>query len=188
MATNQRGSIVREAVGVFDDADTLQEAIDDLLSSGFERAEVSLLASAAAVDEKLGHQYRKVEEVEDDPSAPRTYFVSQDAIDEVKSALVGGLVFLGAVGALGAVVASGGALAAAIAGAAIGAGTWGLFGEILAKFVGDQHAAYIQEQLAHGGLLLWVRCASLEQEKRATEILSKHSGRDVHLHSLPATA
>lgn len=188
MTIKEKGSVVREAVGVFGDAAALEAAMDDALSSGFERADLSLLAAAVTVDEKLGHHYKRVEEVEDDPTAPRTYFVTQDAIDEVKAALVGGLVFLGAVGAIGAVVASGGALAATITGAALGAGTWGLFGEVLAKFVGDHHASYIQEQLAHGGLLLWVRCSNLEQEKRAMEILSKHSGRDVHMHSLPAAA
>jgi hypothetical protein len=186
MTIPEKGSITREAVSVFGDAGALQEAVDDLLSSGFEPADLSLLAAAATVDEKLGHHYKKVEEVEDNPAAPRTYYVSQDAIDGVKAALVGGLVFLGAVGAIGAIVASGGTLAATITGAALGAGTWGLFGEILAKSLGDDHAAYIREQLEHGGLLLWVRCADPEQEKRAAEILSKHSGRDVHVHSLPS--
>jgi hypothetical protein len=188
MTTRENGSITREAVGVFADAAALEAAMDELLISGFERADLSLLAAAATVDAKLGHRYKKVEEVEDEPAAPRTFFVTQDAIDEVKAALVGGLVFLGAVGALGAVVASGGALAATITGAALGGGTWGFFGEILAKFVGDHHASYIQEQLAHGGLLLWVRCSNLEQEKRAMDILARHSGRDVHMHSLPSAA
>ena len=39
---------------------SLQSAIDELLSSGFHRAELSLLASEHAVVEKLGHQYTKV--------------------------------------------------------------------------------------------------------------------------------
>ena len=50
---------IREAVGVFRDPASLQEAIDELLSSGFDRAEVSLLAGEHAVEEKLGHRYRK---------------------------------------------------------------------------------------------------------------------------------
>jgi hypothetical protein len=35
---------VREAVGVFNNAENFQDAIDELLSSGFHRAELSLLA------------------------------------------------------------------------------------------------------------------------------------------------
>ena len=48
---------IREAVGVFHDPASLQEAIDELLSSGFDRAEVSLLAGEHAVEEKLRHRY-----------------------------------------------------------------------------------------------------------------------------------
>lgn len=58
MASDETDS-VREAVGLFDRSSTLQEAIDELLSSGFDRAELSLLASEKAVDEKLGRHYRK---------------------------------------------------------------------------------------------------------------------------------
>ena len=94
---------------------------------------------------------------------------------------------LGTLSAVGIIVASGGALAAALTGAAFGAGTWGLAGEILSKFIGENHARYVEEQLKHGGLLLWVRCLNSERETSATEILSRHSGRDVHVHSLPAS-
>jgi hypothetical protein len=184
MTTPENVSVTREAVGVFGDAAAMDAAIEELLASGFDHRDLSLLAAGSAVEEKLGHRYKKVEEVEDDPKAPRTYYASQETVDEVKTALVGGLVFLGAVGAIGAIVASGGTLAATVAGAAFGAGTWGLFGEVLAKLVGGEHAAYIQEQLEHGGLLLWVRCSEPDQESRATEILTKHSGRDVHVHRL----
>ena len=57
---------VREAVTAFDDLEHFQAAVDELLSSGFDRAELSLIARDDAVVEKLGHIYRRVEEVEDD--------------------------------------------------------------------------------------------------------------------------
>jgi hypothetical protein len=56
---------------------------------------------------------------------------------------------------------------------------------MLAQSVGEDHADRLQEQLDRGGLLLWVRTWDAEHEKRASDILSKHSGRDVHVHSLP---
>jgi hypothetical protein len=166
----------------------MQSAIWDLLSSGFDHAELSLLASEVTVDNKLGHKYKKVEELEDDAAVPRTrYYVSQEAISEGEYVFTGGLVLLGTLGAIGFIVASGGALAAAITGGALGAGSGGILGELLARFIGAQHAEYIQEQLQHGGLLLWVRCLNPEREKSAMEILSKHSGRDVHIHVLPVS-
>lgn len=42
MSVEQKSRMIREAVGVFKDADTLQAAIDELLQSGFHRAELSL--------------------------------------------------------------------------------------------------------------------------------------------------
>ena len=55
--------IQTEAVGVFDNAVSLQDAIDEVLSSGFNRAEIGLLASEHAVAEKLGHAYEKAEQL-----------------------------------------------------------------------------------------------------------------------------
>ncbi len=187
MTSSEKSNQIREAVGVFGDADAMQQAIEDLLSSGFDHAELSLLASEETVDEKLGHKYKKVAEIEDDAAVPRIRYVSQEAISEGEYVFTGGLVLLGTLSAVGIIVASGGAFAAAITGAALGAGTWGLLGEIIARFIGVQHAEYIQEQLTHGGLLLWVRCLNSEREKSAMEILSRHSGRDVHVHALPAS-
>lgn len=177
-----------EAVGVFDDAATLQDAIDELLSAGFDRAELSLLASEHAVEEKLGHAYEKVTELEDDTSVPRTAYVSTESRGDAEGGLIGGLLYVGALAAAGAIVASGGTLAAAIAGAAMTGGAGGLIGSVLAKFVGEHHARYLQEQLDHGGLLLWVRTRDQEHERRAVDILSRHSAHDVHTHALPAAS
>jgi hypothetical protein len=187
MPIEQEARAVREAVGVFNRPEDLQDAIDDLLSSGFDRAELSLLASERAVEEKLGHRYEKVSALADDQKVPRTAYVSTQAIGEAKAGLVGGLMSVGALAAAGAIVASGGTLAAAIAATALAGGAGGFIGSILAKWVGDHHAHYLQEQLDRGGLLLWVRTWDVEHEKRAVEILRKHSGSDVHVHALPAT-
>jgi hypothetical protein len=183
MPTESAGT-VREAVGVFTTAETLQEAIDDLMSSGFDRAELSLLAAEQTVEEKLGHKYKKVAELEDSTVAPRCCYVSTESIGEAEGGLIGGLLYVGAVAAAGAIVASGGTLAGAIIGAALAGGAGGLIGSVLAKLVDDHHAKHLQEHLDHGGLLLWVRTWDSQTENRAVEILRKHSGRDVHVHEL----
>jgi hypothetical protein len=188
MPAEKEPPTIRETVGVFDRPETLQEAIDDLLSSGFDRAELSLLAGEKTVDEKLGHKYRKIAELEDDPIVPRCCYVSTESIGDAEGGLIGGLMYVGATAAAGAVVASGGTLALVIATAAVAGGVGGLFGSLLAKWVGDHHAHHLQEQLDHGGLLLWVRTWDAERETRASEILSRHSGRDVHVHTLPLPA
>lgn len=175
----------REAVGYFQTAETLQDSIDELLSAGFDRAELSLLASEQAIDEKLGHHYEKVADLEDDASVPRECYVSTESRGDAEGALVGGPLYVGGVAAIGAVVASGGTLAAAISAAAMAGGVGGLIGAVLAAFVERHHADYIQEQLDHGGLLLWVRVRDAVHEERAVDILKKHSGKDVHVHEIP---
>ena len=77
-----------------------------------------MLASEAAVEEKLGHRYRKVRDLADDSEVPRSTYVSTEAIGDAEGALIGGLMYVGAAVGAGAIVASGGTLGAAIAGVA----------------------------------------------------------------------
>ena len=104
MATESNLARVCEVVGIFHNPDDLESAIDELLSSGFDRAELSLLASEDAVATKLGGYYRPVNEMADNPAVPRTAFVSTAAIGDAKGALIGGLTYVGATVAIGAVV------------------------------------------------------------------------------------
>ena len=55
--------VVREAVAVFHSAENLQNAIDEVLRSGFHRSSLSLLANEAEVIAKLGHVYRKTSDL-----------------------------------------------------------------------------------------------------------------------------
>lgn len=177
---------IREAVGVFHRPEDLQSAIDELLSSGFHRAELSLLASAHAVESKLARRYDKVQDLQDDPRVPRAAYVSTEAIGDAQGGIIGALAYIGATVASGAIVASGGTLAAAIVAAVLTGGAGGLAGSILAKWLGDHHANLLQEQIAKGGLLLWVRTWTPADETRAMEILSRHAASHAHVHDLPA--
>jgi len=94
--------------------------------------------------------------------------------------------YIGAMTAAGVVVASGGTLAALITAVVAAGGGGGLIGAIIAKWIGSHHAHYLQDQLERGGLLLWVRAPDIGAERRAIDILKRHSGVDVHGHTLPA--
>ena len=184
MATKVNLASVCEVVGVFHKADDLESAIDELLSSGFDRADLSLLASEGAIVEKLGGHYQPASEMADDPAVPRTAFVSTAAIGDAKGGLIGGLAYLGAT--VGAVVMSGGAVAVTIAAAILAGGTGGLIGTALAQWVGHHHAAYLHDQIENGGLLLWVRAWNEPDEARALEIIAKHAADKVHSRSICA--
>lgn len=175
----------REAVAVFDTPDALEASVQDLLRTGFSRSQLSLLARVSAVERKLGHRFRKVAELADNPAVPRTAFVSTEEIGTVEGLAIGGLMYVGASAATEAVVASAGTLAAALSAAALAGGTCAVAGSVLAGWIGDHHARRLAQQLDRGGLLLWVRTSDPERERRAVEILTRHAGRDVHIHELP---
>jgi hypothetical protein len=179
--------MVREAVGVFHDRESFQGAVEDLMSAGFDRSELSLLAGERAIEDKLGHAYRRVQELEDDPRVPRAAYVGNHSLAEARTGVIGGLAYIGAMVGAGAVVASGGTLAAAIAAAAIAGGGSGLIGGLAAQFLGRERAKALQSQLDHGGLLLWVHVRDQAHEQRAIEILTRHGAEDVHVHELPGS-
>jgi hypothetical protein len=177
----------REVVGVFHELAAFKDALDELTSTGFDRAALSLLASQTTVEQKLGHAYHRLGELEGDAAVPRAAYADDHSIAEARTGAIGGLAYIGAVAAAGVVVASGGGLAAAIAGAALAGGGGGLLGSVAAHFIGQAHAENLQAQLDKGGLLLWVRTVDADEEQRALEILRRHGGEDVHVHALPVS-
>lgn len=182
----QTRQTIREAVGVLPDTASLEAAIDDLQSAGFDRAEISLLATQEALERSDGRLKDQIEELEDDPNAPRASYASQESLGAGEGGLIGGFAYVPAVTAAGVVVLSGGAMAPAIA-AAVGAGGAGAaIGAVLARWLGRHHGENLEQQMERGGLLLWVRTRDAEREQRAKEILSRHDARDVHVHEVPA--
>ncbi|WP_373502819.1 hypothetical protein [Aestuariivirga sp.] len=187
MANDETLSI-REAVGVFSAASDMESAIEELEESGFDRAEISLLAGEETVRQKLGHIYSDARSLEDDPDVPRAAFVSTESIGDAEGALLGGLFYVGALAAAGAVVASGGAFGTVLVAAAAGGGSAGLIGGLLARIVGKHHSEHLQHQLERGGLLVWVRTRDEAHELKAVEILRRNKAADVHLHSVAAAS
>ena len=173
---------IPEAVGVFDRFEDLQQAVYDLHLVGFSRYDMSLLGSQKALEAKLGRAFWRAEELEDDPHAPRAHFVSEEAMGELEGAIAGGFFFLGSYVAMAALLTPVSTLAASIAAIAIGGGPAAVIGTLLARRAGRHHKEYYENQIRHGGILLWVRVKDDERKEKAVSILKGHSGRDVHVH------
>jgi hypothetical protein len=177
------GQTVREAVAVIEDVTSLELAVDDLLRAGFTKPDISLLAGHDTVAKKLGHMYDRVEELEDEPRAPRTAFVSSKSLGRREDLVISSLTYVPTLLAAGLVVASAGAVAAALAGTAV---TGALIGTALAHWMDRRHADWLQAQLDRGGILLWVRTKDEPAERKALDILTQYSAHDVHIHEIPA--
>ena len=173
---------VREVVGVFDDLSSLQSAIDDLMTDGFDRSEISLLAEDDAVRQKKGAA--GATELEDDDRAPRVAYVEGESLSEGKALLVGGLFYVGAF--VGAGALAGRMFDSPILAGALTGGFAALVGLALSKLIGDRQARWARAQLERGGLLLWARAWTEEREREAMEVMKRNGGRHVHVHAVTA--
>jgi hypothetical protein len=166
---------IREVVAAFDDAAALDSAVFDLETHGFDRAAFSVLTTEATVARELGHRYRQVQDVEDNPRVPRETFFSRMSRLEAEFLPAPGLASLGWLTLAGV----GGGLPAVIA-----AGVGGLIGAVLGGLIQQHYAARIQEQLAMGGIVLWVNVRNSAEEEQALLTLRGHGAHDVHAHEL----
>lgn len=175
---------VREVAGIFETAETFKSAIEDLLSSGFDHAEISLLGAQSAVEEKLGYRYETTSELVEKEGLPRISRLPDSAVGNAQGMLIGGLVYVGALAVAGPIIIAGGGIAAAVGAALVAGGAGGVVGGFLGKLVGDKHSELFEEQLARGGLILWVRLRDEMHEKRAVAILRDHGATQVDVHTL----
>src|SRR5436309_1397458 len=85
-----------------------------LMRRGCDRSTLSLMATGDTIERELGHRYRRVEEMADDPNAPHVAYIGVDSPVTGQGAAAATLAYIGACAAAAGVVASGGALALTI--------------------------------------------------------------------------
>lgn len=175
--------IARDAVAAFPDAVHLQNAVDELLVSGFDRGALSVMPPNRDVERRFGPDWR-VADVAGDPTPPRVGYIGFDSRAEGRGLAAGGLGYLGAAVAAGAVIATGGALAL-VAGLAAAAGVGGgMIGSRFGRALDTRYKHWVAEQQRRGGILLWVRTRDAEAETRACEILTRSGGSGVRIVAL----
>ncbi|MGE5537087.1 MAG: hypothetical protein ACM30I_00600 [Gemmatimonas sp.] len=167
-----------EIVGIFRSVPSLEAAIGALTNAGWDRAEMSLLGSKAYVAPS-----RSTRDLADSPDVDRTAVTSQTDVHQA-GALGGALagVVAGFL-ASGATIMSGGTALAAVIGAAAAAGGGAVGGGMLGRALSRDMSKPLDEQLARGGIVLWVLLRSREQEALARDILGRHGADDVHVHA-----
>jgi hypothetical protein len=154
--------VIREAVGSFPDREHFHQAVSALLAAGFERSDLSVLAShdsLAVADEATG--------------TPKGILAAGLA-DEIK--------YVAPLTVAGIIVLSGGPIAIAVA-ALVGAGLGGAaLKELFDDYTASHHSDDFAAALGAGAALLWVRCGDPDRELAATRILEEAGGRHVHIH------
>ena len=161
----------REAVAVFDDPQELERAVSALQSNGIDRAYLSFVARELPAETR-------------DLSTSRDSVVSDTDIRQGRVLGIGLAATIAAFAAAGFAVATSGVAVGAIA-AAAAAGGVGAASTLVGRKLAKAEEAFLDEQLARGGVLLCVRAPDADTEHRALEVLHRHSAR-VHVHDLRA--
>jgi hypothetical protein len=181
-------SLLREAVARFADPKKLEQAVSDLQSHGFNRADISFIARAGTgVSGELAKDYADTRQAEDDPHAPQEAAIDSSDVRQGRTLATSMAAVIASFAAAGFTVATGGGAAIA-AGAAVAAGVGiGAVGAALGWKAGDSEHKFFDEQLERGGVLLWVRTPDAAAEERALTVLCACDGYDAHIRAVPAT-
>jgi hypothetical protein len=176
---------VREVTGVFHARERLNEAVEDLLLAGFDRADIDVMASLDAVRQRLGPIVVASEELADVPNVPRRPFIAPEDVTLISSMTAAIFAFVGGAAAALIVVMSRGSVAssalAALLGAAVagGAAMW-----LLARIFRRPEEEALDKTMQARGIALWVRVHSNENEDNALRVLRRHGARALRVHEI----
>lgn len=138
--------------GVLPSEAALQSVIDTLETEGFDRSQFGVLATKESL--AGGASAAALAATPRTPTEADDYPESEGA---VAGGLIGGLTYLGAMAAAGAVILTGGGLGLALAAIVGAGGVGGLTGALVAHGFQADHAKFIEDQVALGGLVLWIQ-------------------------------
>jgi hypothetical protein len=156
------------AVGLFDDRDDAQDAINALRDAGFDASTISVVARDRGVQGQLA---------EDTGTEAGEAAATGAVAGGVLGGLAGWLVGIGALAipGVGPIIAAG-PLAAALGGMAIGAAGGGIIGALTGAGIPDEEARYYDEGFRRGGILVTVQAAGRYGE--AQSIMREYGARD----------
>jgi hypothetical protein len=178
------GDTQREVGAVFQDEQAFANAVFGLETAGFDRADLSALgqeeplqaclAAADCAKHRAAGSTAPHEAVvlDDDAQQGRVLFTSL-------TATVAALLASGA-----ALAATGGAAAPAVVAAIAAGGSVGGVGRFLTSRGEEARAESLKHQVSEGGIVLWTRVTSADEETKAETILRQNGATNVHAHDL----
>ena len=175
----------REVTGVFHSRRALDTAVQDLLSSGFDRADIDVSASPDEQQRRLNYQAIPAADLADIPAAARRPYVGGDdrlGIEVVTASVVGCVVAL--VMAFYLVSREMTPLTVIVVSVLSGIVTAAAAIRPLRRLMQRDRVRGLEPVAEWEGLLIWVRVQSPEKEALAQEILLRHGGEAVHIHEI----
>jgi len=160
---------IREAVGVFADPDSLEQATKRLAQAGFDEHRLTLLTTDSTVEAHLDHLF------ESSRGEGEAAFTPRKTGDDASHGIGRGLAFTGQTVAAGAVVASAAALGGPVVIALAGTAAVGTVGAAMVAIIAQGDARDLQEHLDQGHLLLFARIDEEADESAARDALQANS-------------
>src|ERR1700730_285446 len=155
------------AAGIYPTRESVERATDNLVKSGFQSSDISVL-----LPENLGSK------------AIGTGKATKAQEGAVSGAVLGGTVgLLAGIGALaipgvGPLIAAE-PVVAALTGVGVGGAVGGATGALVGLGISEHEAEHYEGRLRKGGILLSVLCDTSEETKRAKEILDRTGAEDI---------
>lgn len=175
-----------EAVGVFATSEQLEAAISALSSAGFDRTQMSLLGADSMIEPHVAPSIPDTDRAADDPDAPRATPVSETDVRQGRTLAASMAGVIAAFIASGAAIMTGAAAIVAVIGAAAVGGGATLAVNAVGRWIERGRETFLREQVARGGILLWVTATDPERAQAALGIMTRHGAQHAHLH--PDTA
>lgn len=176
---------MKTVVGLYEEISDAQLAINELVRAGYDRANISLVATNRWAEETT--VVTDGDGDADDVMLDNSQLGSDVAAGMATGGVVGGLggVLLGlgalAIPGLGPVIAAG-PLVAGLAGAGIGAAVGGLVGALVNWGVPAEEAELYAESVRRGGILVGLKTDE-DRVERAVNIMNQYGPIDVERHS-----
>jgi hypothetical protein len=175
----------REVAAIFHSRGALDAAIDALLLSGFDRADIDIIADRDEVQRAIGPVHVAPEELADVSRVPRRPVTEPEDIAGTVAVVAGVVAFLAAGASVFAVMDSGGSAMTAAAAALLAAAVaGGIAGVLTHRRLVPEKSQSLEPQMAALGLILWVRVRSPEREEKAQQILHERGGRAIRVHEI----
>jgi hypothetical protein len=167
---------IREVAGGFGSRETLEIAVDALLTSGFDRADIAVVPVARGPADSDNETASPAPKISD---RVRQAFIAREDLVLVLSLMVSIIVFAGAAVAAWVVVRLAENLVWAGLAAVLGAVAAAVFGIQAARGFARKRARSIAAQFRMGELVALVRVWSPDQEATARHMLTRHGARAV---------
>jgi hypothetical protein len=176
---------VREVVGVFRTLQELDATTSALLRAGFDRADIDVMADVEEVIRKLGAAGISATELADVPAATRRPLIRPEDVVLVVGCVAGMAAFLlAAASALIAIGSGGSYLQAALAALVPGAVIAGIGAFLVHRLIERRRNSEMRALAAAGGIVLWVRVRSQEEEQKASALLAQNRALAVRTHEI----